>query len=242
MKNLLGLLVVGLIMGLTASLMNCTPSESYAMVFRPQFDSTFLYDSNRMEMGIWSHVIGNDSVAVTWGSWIDSVGGRFAEQGRYETTYALLPESQVKIPEGNWQFKIFPLDTPARSANLIYYSYTVAKVDHSRVIQFSAATDYYLVLLDTTGTWDYNTGSVSQGYQYKYYLGIEKEENDYYPAYSMDYYCGTRGVDSTLLQFYIPLVSAGTIYGVKCFQNFDVGFKIFLDGVMDQVEWTFHEI
>jgi hypothetical protein len=107
-------------------------------------------------------------------------------------------------------------------------------------LQFIGRTDYFLVLLDTTNTWDFNTGFRSQGYQYNYYRA--DTVSGYWPEYRADYFCGTQGIDSTWFPIYIDSAKSETIYAFKCLQTFNIGFDIDLRGVMPDVEWTFHEI
>jgi hypothetical protein len=58
----------------------------------------------------------------------------------------------------------------------------------------------------------------------------------------MDYYCGIKGVDSTLFVYNIDSAKAGVMYAVTCLQSFDIGIRVNLLGVMDSIFWTFHKI
>ena len=243
MKQILGFLAASFILGLAASLYNCNPPSAYAIGFKINFDSTVIHDTNRIAEGIWYHPLGADSVVISWGDWIDSVGGRFAEQGKHTTTYDQINDLVIRVEQGNWQFMIYPLDTPESSSNLIWYSYSKYDINSNKVLTFNANTDYFLVMLDTTNTWDFNTGSVSQGYQYAYYLSGEKigKNTRYWPQYFMDYYCGTKGIDSTEFIFQIDSAHAGWMYPVKCLQSFDIGLEINFQGLIENIDWTIHK-
>jgi hypothetical protein len=153
--------------------------------------------------------------------------------------YSDIYDYTFRIPQGNYQFHIYPLHTPESSPVLLWKAWSAWKIDRSRTITFAAQTDYFLVMLDTTNTWDFNTGYRNDGFQYMYYLADSL--NNYWPSYTMDYYCGTRGVDSVEFEYHIDSAKAGFMYPVMCVQTFDVGIRVNILGAMELAEWTIHE-
>jgi len=243
MSRFLGFLAVGFILFLAASLFTCRPKPAMAVTFKPVFDSVMWNDpqSGYYEDGIWHHVLPTtDTAVVAWGFWVDSVGGTFVPSGSELIQYQDIYDHVFRIPQGNYQFFIEPLRKPASTNVLLWETYGAWDIDQSKTITFAATTEYFLVMLDTTNTWDFNTGYRHDGFQYMYYRADTL--TNYWPIYQMDYYCGTKGVDSTELIFRIDSAVAGTMYPVMCLQTFDVGIRVNLLGVMDEVIWTIHEI
>jgi hypothetical protein len=241
MGRFLGFLAASFILGLAASLYNCNPPEAYAVTFKPSFDSVMWNDPQTgAGTGIWHHPLPDDELAViAWGFWADSVGGSFVPSGSDTVAYADIYDHVFKIPQGSYQFFIYPLYKPESSSVLLWESFGAWKIDKNKTISFAAQTSYFLVMLDTTNTWDFNTGTVNDGYQYAYYLA---DSSRYWPSYTMDYYCGIKGVDSTLFVYNIDSAKAGVMYAVTCLQSFDIGIRVNLLGVMDSIFWTFHKI
>lgn len=224
--RLLIFLTVGILLVLTVSLFNCNPPKAHAVALKVNYDSTYLYDSTRQVFGVWEHIIGGDIAIVSWG--IDSI----------EVRYDNIENVILQIPQGTYQFHIYPKESPPNSNQLLWETWSVYTIDQNKVLEFAAGTDYFLVLLDTTNTWDFNTGNRSQGYQYMYYRADTL--TNYWPIYQADYYCGTRGVDSTEFIMRIDSAKAQTIYGWQCLQTFNVILDIYLESVMPDVMWSFH--
>lgn len=230
MRNLFVILMVSFILGLAISLSDCNPPKAHAIGFKVNYDSTMwndpVYD---WAEGVWIHPLG-DTAIISWE--IDSV----------QVPYAKIEDFiLLDVPEGQYQFHIYPKHRNDDSPYLLWESWRVYDVTANTVLQFAAGTDQFLVLLDTTNTWDFNSKSIDQGYQYRYYM-TGPPPNNYWPSYTMDYYCGTKGIDSTYLLYQIDSARASTIYGVKCLQSFGIRFEIELRGVMDSVHWTLHKI
>lgn len=230
-NNILGFLIGALLLFLSASLFNCNPPQAnaYTIKFAPTFDSTMWDDPNGGLTGVWVHPLG-DTAIISWE--IDSV----------QVPYAKIEDFiLLDFPEGSYQFHIYPKHKRASSPYLLWESWEYYEVTENSILGFAGYTDQFLVLLDTTNTWDFNTESESQGYQYRYYMTGPPPTN-FWPSYQMDYYCGTKGVDSTYLEYAIDSARARTIYAVRCLQSFGVRFEIELRGAMDSVHWTLHEI
>jgi hypothetical protein len=225
-RNILGFLTVGLFLALAVSLIDCKPKPAYAVGFNVNYDSTYLYDSARRITGVWEHILGNEIAIISWG--LDSV----------EVRYDNLENVVLKISQGTYQFHIYPKNKPENTEQLLWESWFVYEINSNKTLQFVATTEYFLVLLDTTNTWDFNTGWRSQGYQYQYYRSDTL--TNFWPVYQADYYCGTQGVDSTEFIIRIDSAQAGTIYAWQCLQEFAVMIDVDLRGVMSEVEWTFH--
>jgi len=240
MSRFLGWLgVVGFVIFLATSLYNCRPPEAYAITFKPTFDSVMWNDpqSGYYEDGIWHHPLPDTQIAVVaWGFWRDSVGGTFIESGREEVQYGDMYDHVFNIPQGNYQFWIYPKNKPSASPVLLWHTYSGWKIDQNKTITFSATTEYFLVMLDTTNTWDFNTGYKHDGFQYMYYRADTL--TNFWPSYTMDYYCGIRGVDSTEFVFHIDTPQAAIMYPVMCLQSFDVQIRVNLLGAMELGDWT----
>jgi hypothetical protein len=133
---------------------------------------------------VWRHPI--DSSAVVWVSWgLDSVATRWRS----------LEDLRLKLPQGKYQIHIYPESVPEFSQYLYGEYWQVWYLDEAnQVVLVYPKTTQFLILLDTTNTWDYNTGFVKQGWQYCYY-NTGKPSDDW-PHFEMDFYGGKKGVDS----------------------------------------------
>lgn len=246
-KNLLfTYIIVGLILSLAFSLFNCNPPSAYAITFKPTFDSIMWNDPNTgYGTGIWHHPLPDTNLAVvSWGFWADSVGGTFVPSGSDTVPYSDIYDYKFRIPQGNYQFYIGPLHKPASSNVLLWETWGAWKIDASKTITFAATTEYFLVMLDTMNTWDFNTGYKNDGYQYMYYS--TGKPTNFWPSYTMDYYCGIQGLDSVYKQFHIDTayredglyIRPGLMYPIMCTQSFDVGIKVNILGAMELGPWT----
>jgi hypothetical protein len=238
MGRFFGVLAVGAFLALAASLYSCEDVKAYSVAFEVNYDSMVWNDPDKgyYTGGKWKHQIGSDSVVIAWGHGYNP----FIKSDSVVTTYDKINEIIISIPEGKYQFFIYPHNPPAASKYLLYSSSVVSDINQSKVINFAGVTKQFLVLLDTAGTWDFRTGNISQGYQYAYYM-TGPPNNNYWPSYFMDYYCGTKGKDSTRFVFQIDSAKAGTIYHIRCNQTFNIGFNIDLLGVMDSINFTLHK-
>jgi len=245
MRRFFGVAVASFLVVLASTLFlyeSCTPPSAYAITFNPTFDSIMWNDpqSGYFEDGIWHHPLPDTNLAVVaWGFWRDSVGGTFVPSGSDTVPYSDIYDYTFRIPQGNYQFYIYPLYKPVASHVLLWEAWSGHKIDRSKTITFAASTRYFLVMLDTTNTWDFNTGYRNDGFQYMYYLADSL--SNYWPSYTMDYYCGTRGVDSVEFEYHIDSAKAGLMYPVMCLQTFDVGIRVNIMGAMELAEWTIHE-
>jgi hypothetical protein len=185
-----------------------------------------LVDNNNRPTGdYWTNIIGPDSVVISWG--MDSV----------ITTYDQIDDLELRVTEGRYQFHIYPLRQPASSKTLLWYSYFVYEIDQNKELEFIPRTEYFLVLLDTTSTWDFNTGARANGFQYLYYRADTL--TNFWPSYTMDYYCGTKGIDSTRYEFKIDSAKAETIYLVKCLNSYTIRIKVDLRYSFTNIESKF---
>ena len=239
--RVLNLIAAFVIIALAASLIlleSCEPPKAYAVTFKPTFDSIMWNDpqSGYYEEGIWHHPLPDTQLAVVaWGFWRDSVGGTFIESGSEIVPYGDMYDHIFHIPQGRYQFFIYPLNKPVDTPVLLWGAYGAWNIDQNRTITFAAMTEYFLVMLDTTNTWDFNTGYRHDGFQYKYYRADTL--TNFWPSYTMDYYCGIHGVDSTEFIFHIDSAEAGFMYPVMCLQEFDVQIRVNLLGVMELADW-----
>ena len=239
--KILTTIAAGVFIVLAASLIfleSCEPPKAYAVVFKPNFDSIMWNDPQEGYYidGIWHHPLPTTQQAVvSWGFWRDSVGGTFVPSGSDTLAYQDIYDHIFNIPQGRYQFFIYPLEKPVDTHVLLWEAFGAWNINENRVITFAAQTSYFLVLLDTTNTWDFNTGYKHDGFQYKYYRADTL--TNFWPSYTMDYYCGIHGVDSTEFIFHIDSAKAGFMYPVMCLQSFDVQIRVNLLGVMELADW-----
>lgn len=239
--KILSTIAAGVFIVLAASLIfleSCEPPKAYAITFKPTFDSVMWNDpqSGYYEDGTWHHPLPDTQlVVVEWGFWRDSVGGTFVPTGSETVAYGDMYDHHFTIPQGNYQFYIHPVNYPVSSDVLLWGAWGAWNIDQSKTITFASFTEYFLVMLDTTNTWDFNTGNRNDGFQYSYYRADTL--TNYWPSYTMDYYCGTRGIDSVEFEFHIDSAKAGFMYPVMCLQSFDVQIRVNLLGVMELADW-----
>jgi hypothetical protein len=218
-KDLMAVIIISLFAFIVIRLASCQPSNANIRTFFFQTDSIF------KDGIVWVNPIGPDTVVFSWG--IDSV----------LIPYNQLDGMEIDIPEGQYQFHVYPLHKPKNTPYLLYEWWMVYEITAEKIIEIMPKTDYFLVLLDTINTWDFNTGYKNLGYQYLYYLA---SDSTYFPIYQMDYYCGTKGQDSTLMIFRIDSAKYETIYFVKCLQSYMVKVNVNLQYVFSDVETTYH--
>jgi len=227
MMKLIKMFVVGIFLVLTASLFlgSCNTPAVHAFTFDVKFDSTWLPSEDRSRDGLWVDIESTDSCVFTWG--VDSI----------ITTYDKLGTMPFTILEGTYQFFIYPLHNVTQSSSLLWRWANVINIESSNPIEVFAMTDYFLVLLDTTNTWDFNTGYRSQGFQYSYYLSGQETgiNNGYWPHYQMDYFCGDPNGFNREIIFSIDSARRSTIYTEACIREQTFGLEIHTEHIWNDV-------
>ena len=218
MKYIFSLILIIFFAGLIF-LSDCKPENAYSKVsFNLSLDTLF----PGQVPGVFKHPLGPERCVFKWGN--DSI----------ITTYRDLKNLSVKLPQGFYQFEIYPLDTPVYSKNLIFYwAYKDSVKEGNFIKMIYPKTDYYLVLLDTVNTWGFlSFEGNSQGYYYTYANSIK------HPDFWADYYCGTHKNDSTLYEYRVDSAKAETIYLVKCLLSYNVSLSINTSFVFKDIEST----
>lgn len=181
----LGLYLLILVWAGLVALSGCpSPEKAYSMSFKIDLLDTIVGDE-APPPEVWRHPI--DSMGAVWVSWgLDST----------LTRWRSLEDIRLELPQGKYQLHIYPDSVPEYSQYFYGEYWQVWRLDEAhQVVLVYPGTSQFLVLLDTTHTWDFNTGAVHQGFQYSYYKW--GTPSMFWPHYEMDFYGGKHGVDST---------------------------------------------